>query len=682
MSAVVPLAAPGPAQSAPSYSILVFGPVDIVAPDGGRVMVRSRKLLALLGFLSLRSDGAASREEVSELLWSDRDAIQARGSLRQALRAMRVTPVAEGGEFLEADRTTVRLDRRRVASDADAFADADQMNADSLPGLWRGAFMTGCEGLSARFDEWLRIERARWEQLFLGSLDSLLKAAEARGDEGRVLSIAQKLLVIDPSWESAHRALMASDLRRSAPATALRRYDSLRRFLAEEYQAHPAAETRALAERIRTGRGATEQAAERTASIPVPIEARAAPTTQPTVVVLPFRNLTGDGGMDYLCEGLTDEVTLALSRIREFSVAARRTGAVLDERGEDFVALARRLDIAYAVNAAVRRVGQSLRIMVSISNLMTSQQIWGEYFTFDVVSPELFDTLVVGILGALTPSVERDLLSMPRQQQPHRRQQAYDLYLQGKQLIFKGLTAEAASRCKRLLEDAVALDPGLAVAYNHLVRIYNTDTLETEAGGDLSVQRERAMRFAHKGLELDPSDPHAYISLGWCHLWRREFDAAMFQFRRALTLRPYDADRLTDLATAFAMLGEHAEAENLMARAMRMNPWHPEVYCMDLAEIRFLRRDYASARALMQTLSLRNPRRLFWEAACTGHLGERQAAAAAGQALIAAVRAIWVGDPAADEAAFVDWSMSHRPFRLAQDEENLREGLRRAGLSA
>jgi DNA-binding SARP family transcriptional activator/TolB-like protein/Tfp pilus assembly protein PilF len=687
-----------PPVGAPAFAVEVFGELRIAGPGAAPVGIRAKKLRALAGFLCLQADGAAPRDALADLLWSDRGPEQARASFRQALQELRRLGAAEGGAMFVVSRSHVALDPAQVASDVRAFraiesAPDDPGAADACMALWRGALLAQLDGLDPAFDAWLRTERTAWEQRFVDLLDAMAAAAEKRGDAALTRSLAQKMLAIDASRESAHRSLMMADLHDGAPASALRRFEALRRYLADEFQTHPAAQTRALAEAIRAGDLAAAARAAGAPPVrlapapqpaaPAPPPAAAGPEhARPTLVVLPFRNVSADPEADYVCEGLADELTLALSRMREFRVLSRRTGATLAADPGSFEEAARRHGIDYTVSASVWKVGGTLRVNVGISHSRTNTLIWGERLDYQDFSASAFEYVLARILGAVMPSVERDFMTRPRAADDAAHREAYDLYLKGKHLIFHGLTVETAPECKALLERAVALNPDLSVAYHHLVRIYNTDTLETTAGGDLSVQRERALRFARKGLELDPSDPHAYISVGWCHLWRREFREARLHFERAVALRPYDADRLTDLATGMSMLGDQDAAEDLMKRAMEMNPLYPQIYLMDLAEIRLFKRDFDSARALMRMLSFRNPRRLLFETATLGHLGETDEARRVGEELVDSVAAIWMGDPAAGPAEFVDWAIRMRAFARAEEEGVLREGVRLAGLPA
>lgn len=689
--------------AAVAYRVAVSGALTIHDGRGQRVRLTARKPLAIVGYLCSAPGMSGSREELAELLWSDRGREQARASLRQALRELRAAFLGGGEEPLAIDRHVVALDPNLVSTDLDLLGRLETMRPAEVAahaGTWRGELMAGLDGLDRRFDDWLRIERSAWERRTLAALDRALAAAEAERDDATAKAIAEELLRIDSGWEAAHRALMRADAGAGNRATALRRYDRLCRYLAEDHRTHPAQATQELARTIRDGMpGATATVTSAGPAVPAPAApgfaeappdlaalvpplAEAGRERHPSVVVLPFRTLGDDDAIAYVGEGLADDLTLALSRMREFRVLSPHTGAALAAVGVDFDALVTENRIDYAIQGSIRRDGEGLRVNVHILNLRTNRQLWGERLDCPgAVTGGFFDDLLFRVLGVLTPTVERDYMNLPATGSDARAR-AYDLYLRGKYLIHHGLDLATGQTCKGLLEQAIETDPALSIAYGHLVRLYNTDLLESRAGGDLGRQRARAMELARRALELDTGDPHAYISMAWCHMWRREFDEAEHHFDRARALRPYDADRLTDIATGMALLGRAEEAVELMERAMAINPLYPEGYRADLAEIRFLLGEYETALSLYHMLTFENPRRLLWQCACLGLTGRETEGAATGARFVDLVRSVWIGDPDAGPAEFVAWSMSHLPFRRPEDEACLRQGLRAAGLPA
>ena len=96
-------------------------------------------------------------------------------------------------------------------------------------------------------------------------------------------------------------------------------------------------------------------------------------------------------------------------------------------------------------------------------------------------------------------------------------------------------------------------------------------------------------------MQLDPADARGFGELGFVHLWRKEHDASISAYERALALNPNDADLMSDMADALVFSGRSEDAVALLRRAMQLNPFYPDDYLWNLAGAHYDLQDYEKA---------------------------------------------------------------------------------------
>src|SRR5215472_14133870 len=270
--------------------------------------IATRKTRGLLAYLALPTGRAHSRDKLTGLLWSDRGDEQARNSLRQALAELvRVLAGVEPAPLVKG-RDTLALDPQAVEVDAIAFERLTASEAaDDLRhamGLYAGELLDGFTVRDPAFDEWLRQERQRYEELAIGTLKKLVPLESP----ANALALAQRLITLAPLQEDGHRILMRLYAEAGNLGAALHQYEACRDLLKRELAVGPSAETEALHRRIRESSHADEAMRPRALEVP-PHEngklvsaASAAPRL--SVAVLPFRNLSDDVTQRYFSDGI------------------------------------------------------------------------------------------------------------------------------------------------------------------------------------------------------------------------------------------------------------------------------------------------------------------------------------------------------------------------------------------
>jgi TolB-like protein len=188
------------------------------------------------------------------------------------------------------------------------------------------------------------------------------------------------------------------------------------------------------------------------------------PADRPSLVVLPFANVGGDPEQAYFADGVTDEITLALSRFRSFLVIASGSAFTFKDRQPDVREVGRVLGVRYVLEGSVRRAGERLRISGQLVEASTGAHLWAD--RFEGAADDLFalqDRVTEAVAAALEPRIQQAEIERALRK-PTPNLSAYDLYLRALPHVYPWTAADAAI-AGPLLEEAVARDPKFARAY-------------------------------------------------------------------------------------------------------------------------------------------------------------------------------------------------------------------------
>lgn len=386
----------------------------------------------------------------------------------------------------------------------------------------------------------------------------------------------------------------------------------------------------------------------------------------PSVVILPFANLSGDPNEQWFSDGITEDITTNLSKFHNLFVIARSSAFTYKGRTVHPQQVAKELGVRYVTQGSIRKAGNRVRISVELADAESGRTIWGERYDRDL--DDIFavqDEITYMIVAATAAQIEAHESDRLRQALPSDLE-AYGLVLKGQQRIFR-YTSLDNQEARKLYEAALNADPRYARAMAAYSRTLNIDwryswSESAEQGLD------SALDLAQKAALLDETDARAFGELGFVHLYRKEHDAAIRAYTRALTLNPNDSDLMSDMADALAHSGRSEEAIELLQKAMRLNPFYPDQYLWHLGGAYFNLKKYDEAVDTL--LYMHNPtegRRLL--AASYAHLGRDTEAKAEATKVL---------------EAHPNFSLKHwaniQPDKYSDDVAHFVEGLKKAGL--
>jgi adenylate cyclase len=318
-----------------------------------------------------------------------------------------------------------------------------------------------------------------------------------------------------------------------------------------------------------TGSGAPSSASAPEAPRPREL----APPDKPSIVVLPFDNMSAESGQEFLADGIVEAITAALSCIKSFFVIARSSAFTYKGRATDARAIGKELGVAYLLEGSVQKVGNRLRIIVQLVETEGGAHVWSS--RYDGTVDEFFDLqdrITQQVAGALQPSIRLAEIERSRRRRPQDIG-SYDYTMRAMPHVW-ALEKEESAKALELLEKALAVDPEYPLAlaltgWCHAQRsVYNW-------AEDIADSQAKARSIAEQAAALSGDDPLILAVLGAVHTFVRNYGTARVLLDRALVLDPNCAWAWSRLAWIENYEDRPAKAIENFERAIRLSPIDP-----------------------------------------------------------------------------------------------------------
>jgi len=405
-----------------------------------------------------------------------------------------------------------------------------------------------------------------------------------------------------------------------------------------------------------------------------PAEAATPVQARPSVAVLPLANLNRDPDEDYLADGISEDITTALSKHRWLTVVARNPAFAFRHSTDGMRTIGQKLHADYLVTGSVRKAGTRFRITVQVVDAATESSVWSERFDRNVT--DIFE-LQDDISERVAARIEAELgLSEQRkaERRPRKNLGAWDLYQLGAVEFYK-FTAESNQSCQELLRRSIAIDPDFAGAHSRLAYAIVLSMVYFDAPNDPALM-DSALAAAERATELDDEDANAYFTLGRVRLARREYDLAIDALTHAVELNPCLAVTYCGLGDSLAYEGRLDEAIQQFETAIQLSPHDPFRWAFySYRSLAHLFQGEFQAAASWARKAVQIPNAQYWArahlVAALGHLGDHGQAQSALQDLLRV------------KPGFSLAFAKERLFYLKREEqlESYLSGLRKAGVT-
>ena len=403
---------------------------------------------------------------------------------------------------------------------------------------------------------------------------------------------------------------------------------------------------------------------------PAPAAAEEAATaSRPSLVVLPFANMSGDPEQEFFVDGLSEDITTELSRFRDLLVISRNSAFVHKGKAVKVQDIAREFNVHYVVEGSVRKAGDRVRVTVQLIDAETDRHVWAE--RYDRRIEDIFaiqDEITSAIVGTLPGRIEAAGQDRATRK-PTENMAAYECVLTGKILHHRSTPADNAE-AQRMLDRAIALDPKYAHAHAWRACVL----AQTWVNGwcdDRKRTWQQVIDEVGIALGLDDNDSDVHRILAAVNLACDDHEKAQFHQARALGLNPNNDLILVQNGELLTWLGRPQEGLEWILKAMRVNPYHPERFSHHLGRAYHAARKYPEAIEALCRIARPDHGQHALLAASLAELGDSTAAAAHAQEVL---------KQAPDFTVQRHLRTLH--YRLEGDRQHLREGLLKAGLPA
>ncbi len=295
---------------------------------------------------------------------------------------------------------------------------------------------------------------------------------------------------------------------------------------------------------------------------------RVAGDAEGSIAVLPFSDMSQQKDQEYFCDGIAEEITNALTKVRNLHVVPRTSAFQFRNTALALREVGRRLGVKTLLTGSVRKAGEQLRITVTLTDVEDGYSLWSERFDREMkdvfaIQDEIAGNVVRALSLSLSPRERRAIRNVATDVAG-----AYEHYLRGRK-VFHQQSRRSLEYARKMFEQAVALDPNYALAHAGLADSFSLIYLFVD---DSEANRARALEESRLALSLDPELGQAHVSHGIaCGLYDLH-EESVASYERALALEPrlYEADFF--YAREVFMHGDLENAARLFERGFEARP--------------------------------------------------------------------------------------------------------------
>jgi adenylate cyclase len=294
--------------------------------------------------------------------------------------------------------------------------------------------------------------------------------------------------------------------------------------------------------------------------------------TRLSIVVLPFTNLSGDPSQDYFADGITENLTTDLSRIRNSFVIARNTAFTFKGKNVDAKQISKELGVRYVLEGSVQRDQNHVRVNAQLIDGETGAHLWADRFEEDVANLfKLQDQVVARLANALRYElVKAEAEKDARSQNPN----AIDLAMRGKALLWPPFTKDKTDAAHAIFERALKFDPNSSEALAGDAYTYALEYAFGSRNSEIDYDA-KILGQADRSITFDRDNMQAYVAKSLYLLVSSRPNDALRAADAGLAVDPNSAPLHASRSIAETYLGQFEQAKSDVQQAMRLSPRDP-----------------------------------------------------------------------------------------------------------
>jgi serine/threonine-protein kinase len=321
------------------------------------------------------------------------------------------------------------------------------------------------------------------------------------------------------------------------------------------------------------------------------------------IAVLPFVNTGGDAKDEYFSDGMTDELTHALSKLPELRLAGRSSSFAFKGKSVPAPEIGKALGVGAIIEGAVRRSGDRLRVTVQLTSTSDGRMLWSE--SYERAGTDVFavqDAFTTAIVQALAPLLGKATTTTAAAIDTRGTTDpaAYDLYLRGR-YYWAQRGAGPLDTALAFFEQAVKRDPLFArgwagIALTQAIRPNYNNEVDALSSFDASESAAR------RALVLDTTLADAHASIGMVRLRRLDLRAAATELEAARRIEPQNANAHHWSGILYGAMGDTLHEDDEMRIALSLDPLSATTV-NSRATLMFARRRFAEASDMFRQVA-------------------------------------------------------------------------------